>query len=69
VIEKISPFPLPTMLTPEALRVLAGVTYLGSNAKARAELGYAPRPLAEGLRQTLAHERRQDSAVAVTRND
>jgi nucleoside-diphosphate-sugar epimerase len=68
-IEKISPFQLPAMLTPEALRVLAGVTYLGSNAKARAELGYAPRPLAEGLRQTLAHEMRQESAVAVTRND
>ena len=40
----------------ESLRVLAGVTYLGSNAKARRELGYAPRPLKEGLRETLAHE-------------
>jgi nucleoside-diphosphate-sugar epimerase len=49
---------LPPQLTAEGLRVLAGVTYLGSNAKARRELGYAPRPLEEGLRQTLAHEMR-----------
>jgi nucleoside-diphosphate-sugar epimerase len=69
VIGKISPFELPTMLTAEALRVLAGVTYLGSNAKARRELGYAPRSLEAGLRRTLEHEMRQDSAVAVTRND
>jgi nucleoside-diphosphate-sugar epimerase len=47
--------PLQGQLSPESLRVLAGVTYLGSNAKARRELGYAPRPLAEGLRPTLAH--------------
>ena len=40
----------------ERLRDLAGVTYLGSNAKARRELGYVPRPLAVGLRETLAHE-------------
>lgn len=31
------------------LRVATGVTYLGDDAKARAELGFAPRPLAEGL--------------------
>jgi nucleoside-diphosphate-sugar epimerase len=69
VVAKITPFNLPTTLQPETLRVLAGVTYLGSNAKARRELGYAPRSLDEGLRQTLAHEMRQDSAIAVTRND
>jgi len=34
------------------------VTYLGSNAKARRELGFAPRPLEEGLRETLRHEMR-----------
>lgn len=33
----------------EVLRVAAGVTYLGDNAKAREELGYAPRSLEEGL--------------------
>jgi nucleoside-diphosphate-sugar epimerase len=49
---------LPSELTAEGLRVLAGVTYLGSNAKAKRELGYAPRPLMEGLRPTLAHEMR-----------
>jgi nucleoside-diphosphate-sugar epimerase len=47
---------LPPELTAEGLRVLAGVTYLGSNAKARRELGYDPRSLEDGLRGTLAHE-------------
>lgn len=41
----------------EFLRVAAGVTYLGSNAKARRELGYDPRSLDEGLRATLDHEK------------
>ncbi len=41
---------------PEALRVTAGATYLGDNSKARRELGYAPRPLEEGLAETLRHE-------------
>ncbi len=40
----------------ERLRDLAGVTYLGSNAKARRDLGYDPRPLEVGLRETLGHE-------------
>jgi len=40
------------------LRVGAGVTYLGSNAKARRVLGYEPRPLEAGLRETLAYEMR-----------
>ncbi|MCC7361825.1 MAG: NAD-dependent epimerase/dehydratase family protein [Anaerolineales bacterium] len=45
----------------ESLRVLAGVTYLGTNAKARRELGYAPRDLREGLTETFAEllEKRQ----------
>src|SRR5207245_2970579 len=42
----------------ERLRDLAGVTYLGSNAKARRELGFDPRPLEVGLRETLQHEMR-----------
>ena len=40
----------------EYLRVAAGVTYLGSNARARRELGFEPRGLEHGLRQTLAYE-------------
>jgi len=42
----------------ERLRAAAGVTYLGTNAKARRELGYAPRSLEVGLRETLDHEMR-----------
>jgi nucleoside-diphosphate-sugar epimerase len=53
-----SVIPMSGQLSAESLRVLAGVTYLGSNAKARRELGYTPRPLKDGLRETLAHEMR-----------
>ena len=35
---------------------LAGVTYIGSNARARAELGWRPRQLRDGLVETLRHE-------------
>ncbi len=42
----------------ERLRDIAGVTYLGNNAKARRELGIDPRPLEDGLRETLQHEMR-----------
>lgn len=48
--------PLPDSYTAEGLNAVAGVTYLGSNAKAKRELGYAPRPLEEGLRETLLEE-------------
>jgi nucleoside-diphosphate-sugar epimerase len=51
-------FTLPPAFTPEALRVLAGTTYLGSNEKATRELGFSPRPLEEGLAQTIEHELR-----------
>ena len=47
---------LPTAYASETLRVLAGVTYLGKNDRARAELGWSPRPLREGLAETLRHE-------------
>lgn len=47
---------VPDSYTPEGLRVAAGPTYIGSNAKARRELGYAPRPLAAGWSQTVLHE-------------
>ena len=49
---------LPDSYTSEGLRIMAGVTYIASNAKAKRELGYSPRPLEEGLRETLAHEMR-----------
>src|SRR2546426_3535707 len=42
----------------EMLRVGAGATYLGSNAKAKRELGLRHRPLEEGLRETLLAEMR-----------
>ena len=48
--------PLPESYTGEGLRVIAGVTYIGNNNKARSELGYDPRPLKEGLTETLKHE-------------
>jgi nucleoside-diphosphate-sugar epimerase len=50
--------PVPEAYTAEYLRVSAGTTYLGDNAKARREWGYVPRPLQEGLEETLRHEMR-----------
>ncbi|HXG01304.1 MAG TPA: NAD-dependent epimerase/dehydratase family protein [Bacteroidota bacterium] len=47
---------LPEPYTAEALRVNAGTTYLGSDAKARRELGFSTRPIDEGLRETLSYE-------------
>ncbi len=47
---------VPSIYTSEGLRVIAGVTYLGDNNKARRELGYQPRPLREGWGETLRHE-------------
>src|SRR5689334_17016974 len=49
---------LPPALTPESLRVLAGNTYFGANDKSVRELGFNPRPLEEGMAQTLEHELR-----------
>lgn len=42
----------------EALAMLAGTTWIASNEKARQELGFAPRPLEDGLRPTIEHELR-----------
>ncbi len=50
--------PVPDDYSAEFLRINAGVTYIGDNAKARRELGYNPRPLKEGLAETLQHEMR-----------
>lgn len=47
---------LPPTYHPETLRVAAGVTYFGTDAKARSELGWEPRPLREGLEVTLRAE-------------
>jgi dihydroflavonol-4-reductase len=47
---------LPEMYHPEALRVQAGVTYLGDNSRAKKDLGYNPRPLETGLKQTFDYE-------------
>lgn len=47
---------LPETYTSEGLRVVAGVTYIGDNRKAKRFLGYNPRPLGEGLESTLRHE-------------
>lgn len=49
---------LPPAMRPEALRVLAGTTYFGSNEKAVRELGFTARSIEEGMAQTLEHELR-----------
>jgi nucleoside-diphosphate-sugar epimerase len=46
--------PLPENYRYESLRVMAGVTYGGDDAKARRELGWSRRGLEDGLRPTLA---------------
>jgi nucleoside-diphosphate-sugar epimerase len=46
-------------MTPEALRTIAGTTYLGSNEKAVRELGFSARSLREGIEQTLEYELRE----------
>jgi hypothetical protein len=38
----------------ELISASDGVTYWARDDKARRELGYAPRPLADGLRDTFA---------------
>jgi dihydroflavonol-4-reductase len=43
----------------ETLRLMAGTTWIASNAKAQQALGFSVRPLEEGLRHTIEHEMRQ----------
>ena len=57
VIEKI--IPLPELYAAETLRVTAGHTYLGDNSKAKRELGYDPRNLETGLRETLLYNMKE----------
>ena len=47
---------LPESYTSEGLRIVAGVTYLGDNGRAKKELGYSVRPFQEGWRATVQHE-------------
>jgi nucleoside-diphosphate-sugar epimerase len=47
---------LPESYTSEGLRIIAGVTYIGDNSKAKRELGYNPRPFREGWEATVRHE-------------
>jgi nucleoside-diphosphate-sugar epimerase len=54
VVEKI--VTVPDDYSSEALTTIAGTTYLGTNERARRELGWTPRPLREGLAATLRHE-------------
>jgi dihydroflavonol-4-reductase len=49
--------PLPQMYHPETLRLAGGVTYWADDTLARSEIGWDPRPLREGLAQTLAAEK------------
>ena len=51
--------PLPELYSAEGIRSSAGVSYLGTNEKARRELGYAPRTLEQGLPETLEYEMQQ----------
>jgi nucleoside-diphosphate-sugar epimerase len=43
----------------ETLRLMAGTTWIGSSEKAARELGFTARPLADGWRHTIEHEKRQ----------
>jgi len=54
VIEKV--VPVPESYSSEYIRDNAGVTYMGDNSKARRELGFEPRPLREGMEETLKYE-------------
>ena len=47
---------LPESYTSEGLRIIAGVTYIGDNSKAKRELGFAPRPVSAGWAETVKHE-------------
>lgn len=48
--------PVPSLFSSETLRVTAGVTYLGSNGKAKKDLGFDVRSLEEGFPEELHAE-------------
>jgi len=47
---------LPSAFTSEGLRIIAGVTYIGTSTRAQRELGWQARSLRDGLTETLNHE-------------
>jgi len=47
---------MPDEYTSEGLRIVAGVTYIGDNSKAKRELGYNPRPVSDGWVETVRYE-------------
>ncbi len=55
---------VPADYTSEYLRVSAGVTYIGDNAKAKKALGWTPRPLEEGMKETLEYVRKAQERSA-----
>lgn len=64
IMEKVEQsIPVPDTYSSEYLRVSAGVTYLGSNAKAKCKLGWGPRSLADGLVETLQSEMKTLNAL------
>ena len=67
ILEKV--LPVPGEFSREYLRANAGVTYIGDNSKARRELGYDPRPLSEGLTQTLGSDAGLLGITAARRNE
>jgi dihydroflavonol-4-reductase len=56
VVERV--LPVPETFAAESFRTMAGATYLGSHEKATRELGFRPRPIEEGFRETLEDEMR-----------
>lgn len=52
--------PIPELYSGEVLRESAGTTYIATNAKAREQLGYDPRPLEVGLEETLNAMRKEN---------
>ena len=56
VIEKIAP--LPADYASETLRAMAGTTYIGSNLRAKSELGWTVRELRDGWAETVQEEAR-----------
>ena len=54
VVENVAP--LPADYASETLRAMAGTTYIGSNARAKRELGWTVRDLREGWAETVRHE-------------
>ena len=53
------------LLQPEALRAIAGTTYIGTNAKAKRELGYNPRSMEDGFKEMLEYEMKVSSLCGV----